>query len=257
MYNSSLWWRRSHETGLYYNMLPDRTLATRSDNTKALGFKQAKNRLTVLVCSNSTGSHKLPPLVIGKYAKHRCFHHINFQTRPVVYNHSSNAWMTSSIFEEWFHDHFVPAVWRHLRKKRQQPKALLLLDNCAAHPQALMSKDKKIVVAFLPKNTTSKIQPMDMGIIATTKRLYRKHLVKAITARENRSQAHFLKTLTVKEAIFISSAVWEKVTGNASRAAGVRALGMPSRSTATLRGSRPKTSTRQSRISMRFINHFS
>ena len=200
------------ETGLYYKMLPDRTLATRSDNTKTLGFKQAKNRLTVLVCSNSTGTHKLPPLVIGKFAKPRCFHHTNFQTLPVVYNHSKNAWMTSSIFEEWFHDHYVPAVRRHLRKKRQQPKALLLLDNCAAHPKALMSKDKKIVVAFLPKNTTSKIQPMDMGIIATTKRLYRKHLVKAITARENRSLADFLKTLNVKEAIFILSAAWEEVT---------------------------------------------
>ena len=33
------------------------------------GFKQAKDRLTVLGCTNATGTRKLKPVLIGKSAK--------------------------------------------------------------------------------------------------------------------------------------------------------------------------------------------
>jgi len=58
-------------------------------------------------------------------------------------------------------------VRRRLRKQGMEEKALLLLDNCPAHlpAETLRSKDGKIRVAYLPKNTTSKIQPMDQGVI--------------------------------------------------------------------------------------------
>ena len=200
------------ETGLYFKMLPDRTLAKRTDEQKTLGFNQAKNRVTILLCTNSTGTHKLPPLVIGKFAKPRCFHHLNMEMLPVVYDHSANAWMTSAIFENWFHRHFVPAVRRHLCQQRLPAKALLLLDNCGAHPKTLCSNDKKIVISFLPKNTTSKIQPMDMGIIATSKRLYRRQLVRSVTARDDLSLPDFLKKLTIKEAIYMFDSAWQEVS---------------------------------------------
>ncbi len=83
------------ETGLYFKMLPDKTLATKDDSTKTLGYKQSKNRLTALLCCNQTGNHKLAPLIIGKSAKPRCFHHVNMKTLPAVHNNSKNAWMTS------------------------------------------------------------------------------------------------------------------------------------------------------------------
>ncbi|XP_052242038.1 jerky protein homolog-like [Dreissena polymorpha] len=213
------------ETGLYFKMLPDRTLAKRSDEQKTLGFKQAKNRLTILLCTNSTGTHKLPPLVIGKFAKPRCFHHLNMETLPVVYANSANAWMTSAIFEDWFHRHFVTAVRRHLRQQRLPTKALLLLDNCGAHPKTLASKDRKIVISFLPKNTTSKIQPMDMGIIANSKRMYRRHLVKSITARGDLSLPEFLKRRTIKEAIYMFASAWEEVSRQSIHGCWRRALG--------------------------------
>ncbi|KAH3861811.1 hypothetical protein DPMN_024762 [Dreissena polymorpha] len=58
--------------------------------------------------------------------------------------------MTSSIYENWFHQHFVPAVLRHLHQQQLLPKALLLLDNCGAQPKVLCSKYKKMVISFLP-----------------------------------------------------------------------------------------------------------
>ena len=46
------------ETGLFYKMLPDRTLAMKNDACKAEGFKLAKDRTTLLFCCNKTGKLK-------------------------------------------------------------------------------------------------------------------------------------------------------------------------------------------------------
>lgn len=201
------------ETGLYYKMLPDKTLATRNDDQRTLGFKQSKDRLTVLLCCNKSGSHKLPPLVIGKFGKPRYFHHVNMTTLPASNTHSKNAWMTSSIFEDWFHEEFVPKVRRHLRLKKMDSKAILLMDHCPAHPgiESLTSLDKKIKAAFLPKNTTSKLQPLDQGIIATLKRNYRRNLIVSMVD-SSLSVSDYLRQLNIKEAIHLVGAAWEGVT---------------------------------------------
>ena len=56
------------ETGLLWKCLPDRTLVACREKT-APGFKKSKDRLTVPGCKNATGTHKLKPVVIGKFAK--------------------------------------------------------------------------------------------------------------------------------------------------------------------------------------------
>ena len=68
---------------------------------------------------------------------------------PLAYTASGNAWMTA-IFKEWFHKTFVPAVRRHLGKRRLEEKAVQLLDNCRVHPPAnlLRSADGNITVIF-------------------------------------------------------------------------------------------------------------
>ena len=67
------------ETGLYWRMTPDRTLAARADTTASHGHKQAKERVTVLLTTNWAGTHKPTPLVIGKSRSPRCFHHVNME----------------------------------------------------------------------------------------------------------------------------------------------------------------------------------
>ena len=54
-------------------------------------------------------------------------------------------------------------------QRKEEEKAVLLLDNCPAYLPAenLTSQDRKITVLYLPKNTTSKIQPLDQGIISS------------------------------------------------------------------------------------------
>lgn len=57
-------------------------------------------------CCNKTGSHKLSPLVTGKFSKLFCFYPINLSSAS--YAHSKNAWMTSMIHQDLFHGQFVP-----------------------------------------------------------------------------------------------------------------------------------------------------
>jgi len=146
-------------------MTPNRTLAATSDTTDTQGRKQQKDRITVLLACNWAGSCKAKPLVIGRSAHPRCFHHTAMASLPTVYQSSKNAWMTSEIFSNWFKDTFIPAVRHHLQQQGLPVKAVLLLENCPAHPPAetLVSRCGGIRVVFLPKNTTSKIQPLDQG----------------------------------------------------------------------------------------------
>ena len=77
------------ETGLLWKCLPQRTLVSCREKS-APGFKKAKDRLTVLGCTNATGTHKLKPVLIGKSAMPRCFNHVNMDALPVIL-----SWMES------------------------------------------------------------------------------------------------------------------------------------------------------------------
>uniref|UniRef100_A0A8C8RE27 DDE-1 domain-containing protein n=1 Tax=Pelusios castaneus TaxID=367368 RepID=A0A8C8RE27_9SAUR len=215
------------ETALFAKLLPDKTLALKYETQKTAGFKKIKDRVTLLFCTNKTGSHKLTLLLIGRFNNSRCFKHLNKAKLPVIYSSSKNAWMTRSIFEEWFHNSFVPAVRKHLRKKKLEPKALLLLDNCPAHPppELLVSNDGQIRVLYLPFNTTSKIQPLDQGIIQNFKTNYRGDLVSEMISCESSSVSEFLKELNIKEIIYLVKKAWDGVKQKSIENCWMKALG--------------------------------
>ena len=100
------------ETGLYYKMLPGRTLTTAHNDP--IGTKKAKERVTINACSNASGSIKLPLLFIGKAKNPRCFRGTDKSTLPVVYRSQKNAWVNTVIFNDWFQNCFVPDVQKSL-----------------------------------------------------------------------------------------------------------------------------------------------
>jgi hypothetical protein len=176
------------ETGLYYRMLPTRTLAARTEKN-ASGMKKQKERVTLMACSNATGSHGLPLLFIGKAANPRCFKHVNKAALPVVYKSQRNAWSDAAIFTDWFDCHFIPSVKTHMIKKGLAPKALLLIDNAPAHPDCsvLVSQDKAIKAIFLPPNTTALLQPMDPGVLEALKRRYSRSMLQNCFCRTKKA----------------------------------------------------------------------
>ncbi|XP_064468650.1 tigger transposable element-derived protein 6-like [Ornithodoros turicata] len=121
------------------------------------GGKHSKVRVTVLLCCNMDGSDRQKLFVIGKSAKPRDFR--SLYSLPVRYRSNSKAWMTKVLFAEWL----VELDQEMARKGR---KILLLLDNCSAH--RVNPRLSNVELLFLPPNSTSKTQPLDMGIIATS-----------------------------------------------------------------------------------------
>jgi hypothetical protein len=157
------------ETGLFYCLSPDRTIATR----QLEGLKKDKTRISIALCANADGSEKQELFFIGHAAKPRAFNKKTGQQLGFYYRHNKKAWMTSLLFQEWL-------LQFDAHMKRQQRNVLLILDNAPTH----MVKNLTLVsvkVLFLPPNTTSRIQPMDAGIIAAFKKRYRSfHLANAI-----------------------------------------------------------------------------
>ena len=199
------------ETGLYYKMLPGRTLA--SVHNEPSGTKKAKDRVTINACSNASGSVKLPLLLIGKSKNPRCFRGINKSALGVVYKSQKNAWVNTQIFKDWFDNHFVPAVQKELKALGKEPKAILLMDNCPAHPQEehLVSADGKITAKFLPPNVTPLIQPMDQGILECIKRNYRKAILRNILSEADCNVVASLKKIDILKVTEQVAAAWDLV----------------------------------------------
>lgn len=153
------------EEGLFHKLLPSKTYAMKGSKIKAGKF--SKERITLLLGSNASGTEKLPPLVIGKFQNPRCF--TKGMKKPLMYRWNSKAWMTSSLFEEYMRDLNRKMVIRNR-------KILMFLDNCSAHPHQLRLSN--ITFVFFPANTTSCLQPMDQGVIKCFKNYYRQKLIR-------------------------------------------------------------------------------
>ena len=115
-----------------------------------MGGKKAR-RVTVYACANASGTIKMPLQLIGKTKRPRCFQRVNMDLLPVQYFAQKNAWMNTDTFLEWFQDSFVPYVRKELTSIGLENKAVLVLDNCPAHPDAeyLVSDDGKITALYL------------------------------------------------------------------------------------------------------------
>ncbi|CAB5367834.1 unnamed protein product [Rhizophagus irregularis] len=248
------------ETGLFFRMEPNQTLST----GKISGRKKDKNRLSVLLCSNSDGSHKFSPLVIGKSLNPRCFKNINKSNLPVIYRANSKAWMRSDIFIEWLH--YLDNWFRTMDRK-----ILLLIDNAgsyfnskifdennsdlseddpntegevvaeSSHSAQNRKKSKKkaikkrpdikltnIELAYLPPNTTAHLQPMDVGIIHSFKSKYKwefcMHLIRQFDSGIDREK----NKLNVKEAIDYIAEAWNSVSSTTIRNCWIKTGILPS-----------------------------
>ena len=185
-----------HETALFYSMLPNKTLCNQA---KASGTKTLKDRVSVVFCASFTGE-KLTPWVIGKAAKPRCFKGLDLNKIGVKYVNTYKSWMTSVLFNEYLKELNAQMV-------EQKRKILLLVDNTPLH--IVQQEYSNIKVEFLPKNTTSALQPLDQGIIRSFKAHYKTKLIKYLVAVGNDTN-ETMKTINLGVVINWISEAWEK-----------------------------------------------
>lgn len=141
---------------------PGKKPFTTIGNTKQLGTKVGKDRVTVGLCCNASESQKLPLIFIGKQKKPRCFEKKTPQQHGYRYYSNGKAWMTSSIFTDWL-------VHLNQTMKVRNRSILLTLDNVSTHVHMELSNVK---LQFLLPNSTASTQPLDAGIIHSFKRRY-------------------------------------------------------------------------------------
>ena len=152
------------ETGLFFRLLPRYTLLMPfEDLSTTRGKKKAKERVSLVVCANATGTHKLPCTMIGKPKSPACSKKRQW---PIKYFSQGKAWMDVDTCWKWFNEVFYPEV-----KKRTGRPVLLLMDNAPGHFDGFERGNVK--VEFFPPNCTSWKQPCDMGIIAALKKRYK------------------------------------------------------------------------------------
>ena len=115
---------------------------------------------------NMTGSDKRPPLVIGKAACPSALKKKNvlLKNLKIEYYNNTRAWMNGPIFHSYMKN------WND-ELARQRCHILLLIDDAPSH---IVDEYSNIKIQFFPPNTTSKIQPLDQGIIRSVKCASRK-----------------------------------------------------------------------------------
>ena len=194
--------------------MPQKSLAS-SFEKSADGRKSQKERVTINACSNATGTIKLPLQMIGKAKNPRCFKNIARDNLPLLYENQKNSWMNTEIFLTWFHKTFVPIVKKKLQELDVEPRAVLILDNCSAHPSEdqLVSADGKIMAKFLPPNVTSLIQPMDQGVLESLKRRYRRKILEELVLQDadGVSILDYLKSINMLRVTTVIAACWDEI----------------------------------------------
>lgn len=123
----------------------------------------------LLLGANAAGDCKLKPLVLNKSSALEGF---DISNLPVHYHAHPKSWLTNEAFEDWFLNCFVPEVGDYCSGEGIPFKILLVLDNAIGHPPNLDNLNPNVKVKFLPSNTSSLMQPLDLGIITHFKAYY-------------------------------------------------------------------------------------
>ena len=147
--------------------------------------------------------------MIWRSKKPRCFRLASASDKlaKVSYFDDSKSWMQVEIMKK------VLGTLNHQMRKPGR-KVILFLDNATVHPTSLIDMYSNIKIAFLPKNTTSRLQPLNAGIIQSFKTKYRKKLMLYVIARINDdlTAAEIVKGIDILRAITWVADSWTEVS---------------------------------------------
>ena len=120
---------------------------------------------------------KLKPLLVYHSENPRALKNIAKGSLPVVWKSNPKAWVTQTIFQDWFFHHFILEVEKYCLEKDIPFNSLLLFDNVPGHLPFMDDLHPNVKVVHLLSNTTLLIQLMDQGVIVTFKKYYLCHTI--------------------------------------------------------------------------------
>ncbi|RHY19890.1 hypothetical protein DYB32_010151 [Aphanomyces invadans] len=153
------------ETGMTYDMPPHAIWSVRGGSSKISSGEKHSYRMTVVLSVRANGD-KLPILFIVRGEPGGRIESDEFDTYPIGHYCAvqESAWMDARIWAFYL---------RHLLRPRLEEPSVLLLDNFDSHVSdegmKIASEECGCIVAPIPPNASSVVQPLDVGIMAPFK----------------------------------------------------------------------------------------
>ncbi|KAG0432397.1 Tigger transposable element-derived protein 6 [Dictyocoela muelleri] len=192
------------ETGLFFKCSTNRTLCHVEEDQ--ISGKFSKERLTLLFCVSMAGE-KLHPLMIGKAKSPRGFKNLDFDKLGITYEHNKKSWMRTEIFCRWLKDLNDKMI-------KENRKILLTLDNAPVHP--IDVEYSNIELLYFPPNLTSRIQPLDQGIIKSFKSIYKRKFNNKLNneydLKSTDKYQDLIKRFKILDALLLIIASWCEVS---------------------------------------------
>ncbi|KAJ5502608.1 hypothetical protein N7463_005482 [Penicillium fimorum] len=153
------------ETGLFWRKSPFGASPTQDQ----LITNRENSRICLMLCTNSTGSDRLPLWVIGHTHTPEALCKVNLKAIDCHWRYHRQAWLTQSIMQEW-----LLFFYNHVGERR----ILLLLDNHPDHQAAVEATPPppNVHVQLFPAQIpdANQQQPINLGISQTLKHHYRR-----------------------------------------------------------------------------------
>lgn len=150
------------ETGLLWRKAPFDTPPSPPNE-----LKKDRAHICLIMCTNATGSDRIPLWVIGHKEMPEALRGVNLQAMDCEWRYNRQAWVDVQIMSEW-----LTIFYQHVGSRR----VVLLLDGKLAHQAALETTPPpgNVHIQLFPENTTNTHQPLRLGITQQLKYHYRK-----------------------------------------------------------------------------------
>ena len=167
-------------------------------------WREKIRRVTCAFFVNAAGGRE-KPIVISKSKNPHCFRTIRDTSQlPCSYVSQPKAWMDFNILD----DVLSKLIWKLARQRRN---VVLFLDNSSCHPPDMKGKYDHIQIVFFPPNCTSRLQPLDLGIIQTFKLKFMKLMLTHVVSKidDCNSATEVSKSVDLLQAIRWIAQAWE------------------------------------------------
>ena len=127
--------------------------------------------MTAIICTNASGSVKIPVRIIGKSRNPRAFRN---ETTPCFYFSNNKTWSNTFLFTNWLNEVFK------IHSKCSSVNKFAIIDHNSCSHNNVYAPDG-VELLSLPPSITSIRQLMEMGVIPLWKIVYKCLMLRVIS----------------------------------------------------------------------------